>query len=100
MSSVVVDSSALVALLTSEPGYDWIAGQLVIAERRIMSAATALEVSIVLEARSPKEVDIAPEAHGESIPIEGQLDRLKIWKEAIWMNHTMTKNCWDKLRVL
>jgi ribonuclease VapC len=48
---VVVDTSAAVAILTGEPGADWLAGVLARAESAVMAAGTYLELSIVTEAR-------------------------------------------------
>ena len=42
----------MVAILTNEPGRSWLAAQLADAGERLMSAPTALELGIVLEARS------------------------------------------------
>ena len=42
----------MVAILTSEPGHDWLAMQLAEASERLMAAPTAVELGIVLEARS------------------------------------------------
>src|SRR5215469_6508231 len=58
MSTVVVDTSAMVAILTGEPGEDWLAAQLAEAGERLMSAPTALELGIVLEARSTSATGI------------------------------------------
>ena len=52
MNAIVVDTSAMVAILTNEPGRGWLAAQLAEATERLMSAPTALELGIVLEARS------------------------------------------------
>jgi ribonuclease VapC len=49
--TLVVDTSAVVALLTSEPGADELVDALDAADRRVMSAATLVEVGIVVEAR-------------------------------------------------
>jgi ribonuclease VapC len=59
---MVIDSSALIALLQSEPEADRILEALVQFEERHISAATVLEASIVLAARfgesADKELDI------------------------------------------
>jgi ribonuclease VapC len=52
MSTIVVDTSAMVAILTNEPGRGWLAAQLADATERLMSAPTALELGILLEARA------------------------------------------------
>ena len=48
----------MVAILTGEPGRGWLAGQLADADERLMAAPTALELGIVLEARSPSATGI------------------------------------------
>ncbi len=48
---LVVDASAVVAALTSEPGSVELIGWLEAASRRLMSAATRVEVGIVIESR-------------------------------------------------
>jgi len=58
VSTVVVDTSAIVAVLAREPGHDWLAAQLARASDRLMTAPTALELGIVLEARSPAATGI------------------------------------------
>ncbi|MGH8827196.1 MAG: type II toxin-antitoxin system VapC family toxin [Jiangellaceae bacterium] len=47
----VVDTSAVVSVLTDEDGADWLIDTLAHAERRLMSAATYVELAIVIEAR-------------------------------------------------
>ncbi len=49
--AVVVDTSAAVAVLLSEPGSDDLVGSLEAAAARLMSAATRVELGIVIEAR-------------------------------------------------
>lgn len=51
MTDLVVDTSAAVAILEREPGAEDLARALDRAERRTMSAATLVELGIVLEAR-------------------------------------------------
>jgi ribonuclease VapC len=58
VSTIVVDTSAMFAILTGEPGHGWLAAQLADASDRFMSAPTALELGIVLEARSPAAAGI------------------------------------------
>jgi ribonuclease VapC len=58
VSTVVVDTSAIVAVLAREPGHDWLAAHLARASDRLMTAPTALELGIVLEARSPAATGI------------------------------------------
>ncbi len=52
MSAVVVDTSALVAILRQESNDLWLLDQLQSASPRLMAAPNALELGIVLEARS------------------------------------------------
>ncbi len=51
MTVVVVDTSAVVAVLLKEPGAEDLGRTLAAAERRVMSAATLVEVGIVVESR-------------------------------------------------
>ena len=51
MTGVVVDSSAIVALVMAELEAARVATQLEAAERRVLSAASLVELSIVIEAR-------------------------------------------------
>lgn len=51
MTDLVVDTSAVVAILARERGADALASALEDADRRLMSSATLVELSIVLEAR-------------------------------------------------
>lgn len=53
MSALVVDTSAMVAILTGEPGRAWLSGQLADASERFMAAPAMLELGIVVEARAP-----------------------------------------------
>lgn len=59
MTGLVVDTSALVAILSGEPGADWLEHQLADADERLICAATAVELGIVLEARRPRAVGMA-----------------------------------------
>jgi ribonuclease VapC len=52
---MVIDSSALVAILLQEPGWQVLAAALDQASPRLISAATPLEASIVIEARKGRE---------------------------------------------
>lgn len=49
--ALVVDTSAVVAVMTAEPGSDELVGWLEGASRRLMSAATRVELGIVVESR-------------------------------------------------
>lgn len=66
MSGLVVDTSAIVAILSREPGGEWLAAELASATARQITAATALELGIVLEARRSKSVGIATRALRDS----------------------------------
>lgn len=66
MSPVVVDTSALVAILTDEPGRPWLAEQLAAASTRLIAAPTVVELGIVLEARAPASTGIARRALRDS----------------------------------
>lgn len=59
MTSLVVDTSALVAILAREPGHVWLSNQLAEASERLISAPTVVELGIVLEARVPNSMGIA-----------------------------------------
>ncbi|MBY3554081.1 type II toxin-antitoxin system VapC family toxin [Modestobacter lapidis] len=59
---MVVDTSAMVAILTGEPGGQWLSTQLGAAPDRIVAAPTVLELGIVLEARAPAAIGIAGRA--------------------------------------
>lgn len=48
---MVIDSSALIALLLGEPEAEFLAGAIAGDPRRIISAFTALETSVVIEAK-------------------------------------------------
>lgn len=50
-ATLVVDTSAVVAILLDEPGADWLITMLAEASQRHMSAGTYLELGIVLESR-------------------------------------------------
>ncbi|MGH3098655.1 MAG: type II toxin-antitoxin system VapC family toxin [Streptosporangiales bacterium] len=51
VSTVVVDTSAAVAVIFGEPGSEELLGHLEDAESRLMSAATRVELGIVVEGR-------------------------------------------------
>ena len=46
---MIIDSSALVAILKREPDWRWFAGALDKSERSFISAATYVEISVVME---------------------------------------------------
>ena len=62
MSALVVDPSAMVAILTGEPDRAWLAAQLATATERVIAAPTVLELGIVLEARAPAALGISRRA--------------------------------------
>ena len=62
MTGLVVDTSAMVAILTGEPDRGWLVERLAEASDRLIAAPTALELGIVLEARSPAAVGISRRA--------------------------------------
>lgn len=62
MSAIVVDTSAIVAILANEPGRIWLSERLSEATERLITAPTALELGIVLESRAPAAVGIASRA--------------------------------------
>lgn len=59
MTSLVVDTSALVAILTGESGADWLEQALSNADDRMICAPTVVELGIVLESRRPRAVGLA-----------------------------------------
>jgi ribonuclease VapC len=52
MTPIVVDTSAVMAIVLSEPDADWLSRRLQDSDRRIMSSGTGLELGIVLESRT------------------------------------------------
>ncbi len=52
MTSIVVDTSAVMAVVRSEPGADWLSRRLQESDVRLMSSASALELGMVLESRT------------------------------------------------
>jgi len=52
MTSIVVDTSAVMAIVRSEPGADWLSRRLQECDRRLMSSGTGLELGLVLESRT------------------------------------------------
>lgn len=51
MTLIVVDTSALIAMVTGEPGADWLQTRLWHANERLMCTASAVELDLVLEGR-------------------------------------------------
>jgi len=52
MTPVVVDTSAVMAIVLSEPGADWLSRRLQESDRRLMSSGSGLELGMVLESRT------------------------------------------------
>jgi ribonuclease VapC len=52
MTSIVVDTSAVMAVVRAEPGAVWLSRQLQESDRRLMSSGSGLELGIVLESRT------------------------------------------------
>ena len=57
---MVVDSSALVAIIKREPGHEWLIEQLQAASLRRIGAPTCLESTMVLEGRAAAAAGIVP----------------------------------------
>ena len=49
MTPIVVDTSAVMAIVRAEPGADWLSQHMQASDRRLMSTGTALELGLVLE---------------------------------------------------
>ena len=77
MTSLVVDTSALVAMAVREPGADRVSDLLREAETAYVSAPTMLELGMVLESRIPRAVAIASrllrDAGVDVVPFDEQL---------------------------
>ena len=52
MTSIVVDTSAVMAIVRAEPGADWLSRRMQASDRRLMSTGIALELGLVLESRT------------------------------------------------
>jgi ribonuclease VapC len=52
MTSIVVDTSAVMAVVRSEPGAGWLSRRLQESDLRLMSSTSALELGMVLESRA------------------------------------------------
>jgi len=59
---LVIDTSAMVAILSGEAGHAWLTEQLSSAADRVIAAPTALELGIVLEARSATAIGMSRRA--------------------------------------
>jgi ribonuclease VapC len=62
VTGVVVDTSAMVAILSDEPGRKYLVERLVAASDRVIAAPVVVELSIVLESRVPDAVHLASRA--------------------------------------
>ncbi|HET8931201.1 MAG TPA: type II toxin-antitoxin system VapC family toxin, partial [Acidimicrobiales bacterium] len=61
-ADLVVDTSALVAIVRHEAASDWLVEQLDAGDDRVMAAPTFVELGMVLESRAPASVGIARRA--------------------------------------
>ena len=52
MTSIVVDTSAVMAIVRAEPGADWLSQRMQASDRRLMSTGIGLELGLVLESRT------------------------------------------------
>ena len=52
MTSIVVDTSAVMAIVLSEPGAGWLSARMQANDRRLMSSGSGLELGMVLESRT------------------------------------------------
>jgi len=52
MTSIVVDTSAVMAIVRAEPGAGWLSRRLQDSDRSLMSSGSGLELGIVLESRT------------------------------------------------
>ena len=66
MTGLVVDASAIVAIVGGEPGHEWLAAELAAADERLIAAPTVVELGIVLEARKPDSIGIGHRALREA----------------------------------
>lgn len=88
MSGVVVDTSAMVAVVQQEPGHDWLVQQLQDATTRQIAAPVALELGIVLEARAGSAAaagisrQLLHDAQIQVVPFDEQLAEraLEAWR--------------------
>lgn len=73
---MVIDASALLAILLGEPGHESLNERIVNASRRLISAATVVEAGIVLLSRqsaaNERFLDVFLQSAGiETIPVDG-----------------------------
>lgn len=102
MTGLVVDTSAVVAILAGEPETDGLIEQLSRASSRLMSTATLLELSIVMEARlGPAGQSLVErfvrDGEIEIVPVDrGHVDRaLEGWRRFGKGRHTAALNYGD-----
>ncbi|MET0864022.1 MAG: type II toxin-antitoxin system VapC family toxin [Nakamurella sp.] len=60
MTGLIVDSSAVVAIVAGEPGHRWLGKQLAGASSRMIAAPNYLESSMVLEGSSSAAAGVVP----------------------------------------
>ena len=79
MSGLVLDTSAVMAILTREPGHEELATNLASAEVRLISAGTLIELGVVLEAR------VGPAAGGiiERFLRDGDVDVVPVDRSSV-----------------
>lgn len=99
---IVVDTSAVIAILLAEPGNEELIGTLEQARVRVMTAPTRVELGIVVEARfGPAAADVVPrfmrDANVEVQPFDGDLaDRaLGAWRRYGKGRHPAALNLGD-----
>jgi ribonuclease VapC len=102
MSGVVIDTSAAIAILTSEPSRDELLEDLAAADERLISAGSLVELGIVLEARigpaAPGVIDRFLRDGGiDLVPVErGHVDRaLEGWRRYGRGRHAAALNLGD-----
>jgi len=79
VSGLVLDTSAVMAILTREPGHEELATNLASAEVRLISAGTLIELGVLLEAR------VGPAAGGiiERFLRDGDVDVVPVDRSSV-----------------
>jgi ribonuclease VapC len=102
LTRLVIDTSAVVAILTGESGADELLAHLAAADERMISAGTLLELGIVLEARlGPAGASVMPrflrDGRIEVMPVDrAQVDRaLDGWRRFGRGRHPAALNLGD-----